>query len=134
MLFNLIMFFTRPTLKILKKTQYNDGTQAWDYTFGSKIYRSVGRYPEQPEMGICLPIVKATCDGQDITDEFIRFAGPKYNHVPDTGYILYRRVPTFRVSFPGCLRLQLSFTKDRGPSKDIKVLNIVGQESVFGAK
>lgn len=134
-LVRLFMVFKPNNMTVLRQIEYSDGTRAWDYSFGSTIYRSVGVEPSEPQMGMFFPVLQALCEGDDITSKFKRYAGPKCNHVPDTGYILSTLTPYIRLgTVRGKLRLQLGLAKKKGQSKDIVVTNILGQVSVFGAK
>lgn len=131
----ILVFFKTLNMKVVKTTEYSDGTRAWDYSFGSAVYRSVGAEPKEPPYGVFYPIIKAECEGQDVTKQFMRYAGPKCNHVPDTGFIFFKRIPTFKWSIKGGgLRLEIGLTKQKGPSKEVVVTNLLGQISVFGAK
>lgn len=133
-LFKVLLFFNKPNMSIIDKHVYTDGTVAWSYKYGSRQYTTVGKPPEEPPTGVFFTVQTAVSGGKDVTEEFKRYAGPKCNHMPDTGYIMYRRVPRFSVSFPGCMRLQFTFAREKGSSEHIQVTNIAGQESVFGAR
>jgi len=134
-LMRILVFFKTMNMKVLGRTEYSDGTRAWDYSFGSTVYRSIGVEPKEPPHGMFYPIVKAECEGRDVTKRFVRYSGPKCNHVPDTGYIFFRRVPRIKVSIRGFgLRIEFGLEREKGPSKTVHVTNMLGQTSVFGAK
>lgn len=133
MLLDVLCFFNRKNLTIVGSERFTDDSVMYHYKYGSRNYSSIGVVHGPPPSGVCLPVSKAMCDRQDITDRFVTFAGPKCNHVPDTGYMLYKRIPWFRISFPGRLRIEFTMAPHKGPSRPITVTNIIGQESVFGA-
>lgn len=114
--------------------EYTDGTKVYEYVFGARRYLCVGDRPSPPPPGISFPVVKAETGGNDVTEVFKKYAGPKTNHVPDTGYIFFRRVPVVSVKSGRGLRLELKFGKEKGESKEIYVKNALGQASVFGAR
>lgn len=133
-LFNLVTFFNKPNKHVISESTFTDGAVEWEYKYGSKVYRSVGKPPEEPPMGLFFTVQRAMAGGLDVTEEFKAYAGPKCNHVPDTGYILHRLVPRFRVSFPGRIRIELGLQKQKGESVEIRATNLIGQMSVFGAR
>lgn len=130
-----LVFFKTMNMKVVKCTEYEDGTRAWDYSFGSTVYRSVGVEPVEPPTGMFYPIIRAECEGRDVTRKFVRYAGPKCNHIPDTGFIFFRRVPVIKFALRGSgVRIEFGLAKRKGPSKEVIVTNILGQVSAFGAK
>lgn len=131
-LLEVLVFFKKNNLQIVSTDEYTDGTKVYEYVYGTKRYLSVGAVPKSPPPGIFFPVT-ATCEGKEVP-EFIKFAGPKMNHVPDTGYILFRRVPRLSFKVEHGLEFRLHWARQKGPSKDIIVKNIIGAQSVFGAK
>lgn len=132
-LVDVIIFFKPDDMTTKQRFMYTDGNECIEYFYGSKVYRTLGT-PSLPPSGFFLPIKEAVCDGKNITDLFKIYAGPKCNHVPDTGYIFKRRKPKFTVKIGPKLSFKFEIVYEKGPSKTIHVKNILNQTSAFGAR
>lgn len=131
-LVDLILIFKKDG--ILHETEYTDGTKCTMYRMSGTTYTCVGQL-NKPQLGFFLPIKEAYCGDKNITKTFKHFAGPKCNHIPDTGYIF--RIPKIKFKidydYPG-IRLNLSRVYEKGDTKPIRTINIANQVSEYGAK
>jgi hypothetical protein len=133
-LIEVVLFFKPKNLDVLSREDYLDGTVCTEYYYGTRSYKCIG-IPVSPPSGFFLPVKEATHDGKDITELFKEYAGPKCNHVPDTGYIFYRMKPHFNITLKrGGISFGFTLKKCKGESNTVIVKNILNQVSVFGAK
>jgi len=133
-LLDLLVFFKKKNLQVTSVDEYTDGTMVYQYTFGAHRYYSVGATPEEPPMGLVFPLIRAESNGKDVTQLFKEYAGPKLNHVPDTGYIFFNRMPVVSLNFKRGIGIEIRWRRSKGPSTEIRATNVIGQVSVFGAK
>jgi hypothetical protein len=124
-----IWYYIRSALRLADFTILNvDSTNGTiSYTCNNRTYKTT-QWPITRRTGISLPIEKATlvpADGSpeiDVTDQARKWAGPRSD--------FYGTYP--RVHIWGWLpRVRLEWPEVKG---DLKVKNIIGQESIFAAK
>ncbi len=136
LILNIIHFLSPKNYKIRDIKIFEDGTQRTEYYFGSKVYVHIGNFPPNfSNITRKFPIYKAVCDENDVTDIIKKHTGPLNSFEPCTSYIFYKTVYKFKFKFED---FGFKFIYEpifiRGEPKDIRVTNILRQESTFGAK
>jgi hypothetical protein len=145
-----IWYYVRTALRLKDFTIVNvdEQTGTIDYTCNNRVYKVVQKWPIGRKPGVSFPIKSATLqptDGsepRDVTDLVKQWAGPRndfYGLAPDIGFWFhYRRRRSWwprvvlRHERPG-YRLVVEWLTEPLLG-DLKIVNIVGQESIFAAK
>lgn len=136
LILNLIYFFSPKNYKIKSIEHFENGTKKIDYYFGSRLYTHIGDSFPPVFTTRKFPIKRAiTDDGEDVTHIISKYTGPMNSFEPCTSFIFHKRIYKFCVSFKNFgISFQIKPFLLPGVKKEVSIVNILNQRSVFGAK
>ena len=132
----------RPKDWKVTETELLEGEQIQRYWYNGRRYRWIGTtVPRTIRRGFFIPIQKVEWNGQDVTSLLKEYSGPRndfYNQDPRLD-LIFKRVTGHRWRPRLVLTDRISLVFDRVALTrpvpgTLKVTNILGHTSVFGAK
>ena len=120
--------------QIICQDTFTDGTQYTEYFYNGSKFIHIGDFQKRPHR-FSMPIKLAKLGDRDVTHIVKTYGGPLCNCIPSTGYIFHKIKYVFKFTIVKFgLRILMCPVRHKGHDVEIKVYDILGQESVLGAR